>query len=202
MQQLNANSFNINNSGGATELQAVIRGMCGNINTGELVQVVEVNASGVAPVGFVTVQPLVYKIDGDNTTVERGIVYNVPYFRLQGGTNAIICDPSVGDIGFCGICSRDISLIKRIREMGAPASRRCSDIADAVFFGGWSNKTPTQYIQFTESGISIKSTGDVNINGLTIGSDGTLTLKDGSIVDAHVHGGVQGGNSNTLPLGG
>lgn len=186
MQQ-SANNFNINNLGGAAELQAVIRSMLSSVNTGELVEVVGVSAVGVAPVGFVSVRPLVYKVDGDNNNVERGIVHNVPYFRLQGGTNAIICDPAIGDIGFCGVCSRDISLVKRIRAAAAPNMRRVSDISDAVFMGGWSSKTPTQYIQFVGNGINIKSTGNVNINGLTIRPDGTLVLANGVVVDTHIH---------------
>lgn len=46
------------------------------------------------------------------------------------------------------------------------------------------------------------SGGTVNINGLKIAPDGTLTLADGSVVDKHTHGGVESGGSSTAPLGG
>ena len=75
-----------------------------------------------------------------------GEIHNVPYFRLQGGTNAVIIDPEVGDIGFCGFCSRDTSIVKRIRAMAPQSVYRTSDISDAFFFGGWSSKAPEQYI--------------------------------------------------------
>ena len=52
---------------------------------------------------------------------------------LQGGANGIVIDPQVGDIGYCGFCSRDISLVKRIRDMAAMNVYRVSDISDAVF---------------------------------------------------------------------
>lgn len=202
MQQSNASGFNINNFGGGAEFKNIVQNLMSLINTGELVEVTGVSVSGVAPVGFVSVRPLTLRTDADNNNIEQSEIHGVPYFRLQGGTNAIICDPAVGDIGFCGFCSRDISLVKRIRAMAATNVYRVSDISDAVFFGGWSAKTPTQYIMFKGSGIDIKSIGDVNINGLVIKPDGTLVTKDGDIVDKHDHGGVQSGGSNTLPLGG
>ena len=202
MQQSNANNFNINNLGGGAELQAVIRGMLGSVNTGELVEVVAVSAVGVAPVGFVSVRPLVYKVDGDNNNVERGIIHNVPYFRLQGGTNAVIIDPAIGDIGFCGVCSRDISLVKRIRAAAAPNMRRVSDISDAVFMGGWSSKTPTQYVWFNGDNIILKATGQVVIDAPNLQVNGTINATGdvtgaGISLSTHTHGGVQSGTSST-----
>ena len=43
--------------------------------------------------------------------------------------------------------------------------------------------TPTQYIHFKSSGIDIKTTGDLNINGLVIRPDGTLVFKNGVVAD-------------------
>lgn len=208
MQQNKANDFNINNLGGGTELLAIISGALSAISSGELVQVIEVNTSGLAPVGFVSVRPLVYKIDGDNQNVERAVIHNVPYFRLQGGTNAIVCDPQVGDIGFCGICSRDISLAKRVRSYAPPNMKRMCDISDAVFFGGWSAQAPQQYVYFDGSEIKIKAnakvtidapltatTGNLAVNG-TINSTGNIT-GNGISFNTHTHSGVQTGPSNT-----
>lgn len=202
MQQSNANNFNINNLGGAAELQAVIRSMLASINTGELVEVIGVSATGVAPVGFVSVRPLVYKVDGDNNNIERGVIHNVPYFRLQGGTNAVIIDPAIGDIGFCGVCSRDISLVKRVRSYAAPNMRRVSDISDAVFFGGWSAKAPTQYVHFSGGNIIIKAANQVVIDAPNLQVNGTINASGvitgaGISLSTHTHGGVQSGSSST-----
>jgi hypothetical protein len=202
MQQSNASNYNILNFGGVKEFQQNVLAVMGQFNTGELVRVTAVSGGGLDIVGFVSVEILTQRTDADNNNVDLGEIHNVPYFRITGGKNAVILDPQIGDIGFCGFCSRDISLVKRIRAMAAQNVSRYSDIADAFFFGGWSNQAPEQYIQFTNSGLNIKSVGDVNINGLTIKADGTLVLKDGSVVDGHSHGGVQSGNSNTSPLGG
>lgn len=202
MQQSNASQFNINKLGGGSEFKQIVMSLMSGMYTGELVEVVDVSTTGLNPVGFVSVKSLTLRINADNENMEDGIVHNVPYFRLQGGTNAIICDPEIGDIGFCGICSRDISQVKKIRSYSGVNSKRKFDISDAFFFGGWSSKTPEQYIMFTKDGIKMKSKGDIDINGLTIKSDGTLITKDGDVVDKHNHGGVQSGPSNTAPLGG
>ena len=208
MAQSNVNNFNINNLGGASEFQAVVTALMARINTGELVEVVAVDAVGLAPVGFVSVKPLVYKVDGDNNNVERGIVHNVPYFRLQGGANAIIIDPKVGDIGFCGVCSRDISLVKRVKSYAIPNSRRVSDISDAIYIGGVLNGTPTQYVWFKDNEVVIKSSSKVTIDAPTTSCTGSLTVggtitAQGNVTGAgislntHKHGGVQSGNSTT-----
>lgn len=197
MQQSNASSFNINQLGGATEFQAQVRAMLSRINTGELVEVTAVEATGVDPVGFVSVKFLTLRTNADNDNIEMGEVHNVPYFRITGGKNGIICDPQVGDIGYCGFCSRDISIVKRTRKQAATNVNRVSDVSDAFFFGGWSNYTLNQYVQFLENGINIKSTGDVNINGLTITAEGKLILTNGVVVDSHIHsqGNDSAGNS-------
>ena len=121
------------------------------------------NDGGVAPVGFVTLQPLVNQLDGYSNATPHGLIYNVPYFRLQGGANAIILDPQVGDIGFAGFADRDISSVKANKAQANPGSKRMFSMADAVYFGGILNGTPTQYVQFSSAGISIVTPGDVHI---------------------------------------
>src|SRR5262249_55548756 len=91
----------------------VIRSLLAKLQTVTLVKVIAVsNAGGVAPVGTVDVQPLVNQMTGDRTAVPHGTIYGVPYFRLQGGADAVILDPHVGDIGMCAFASRDISAVK------------------------------------------------------------------------------------------
>ena len=65
------------------------------INTMALVVVKAVNATGVNPVGYVSVQPLVNQIDGAGIGYEHGVLTNIPFMRLQGGSNAVIIDPKV-----------------------------------------------------------------------------------------------------------
>jgi hypothetical protein len=61
---------------------------------------------------------------GKREAVEHGVIYSIPYFRLQGGVNAIIIDPEPGDIGMCGFCSRDISVVKNTKKIANPGSYR------------------------------------------------------------------------------
>ena len=189
---------------GAAQDMYIINNLIANIHTMMPVKILSVTvpADSLAPIGRCEVLPLVQQIDGSNNVYPMGKIINVPYLRVQGGSNAIVIDPQVGDVGLCGFCERDISIVKRTGELSAPDTRRKYDINSAVYMFTMMSGTPTQYIHFKTSGIDIKTTGDLNINGLIIKADGTLITKDGDTVDKHSHGGVQSGGSNTSPLGG
>lgn len=189
---------------GAAQDMYIINNLIANIHTMMPVKILSVTVppDSLAPIGRCEVLPLVQQIDGSNNVYPMGKIVNVPYLRVQGGSNAIVIDPQVGDVGLCGFCERDISIVKRTGELSAPDTRRKYDINSAVYMFTMMSGTPTQYIHFKSSGIDIKTTGDLNINGLIIKADGTLITKDGDTVDKHSHGGVQSGGSNTSPLGG
>lgn len=140
------------------------------------------NNGGLSPVGFVDVTPLVNQIDGEGNPMPHETIYNVPYMRLQGGTNAIICDPAIGDIGLCGFASRDISKVKATKKKANPGSRRQFSYSDGLYIGGMLNGTPSQWIQFNSSGIKIHSPAavildapDVQIQAQTVEINGTTS---------------------------
>lgn len=164
----------------------------------ELVQVTAIR--GAAPNLVVDVIPLVTRTDPSGATIQNSEIFNVPVFRLQRGSSAVIMNPVVGDIGMIAICDRDNSIARVNRKQSVPGSKRTHSKSDALYLGGFLNAQPAEYVEFTSSGINIKSPGIVNINGLKILADGRLQLVDGSIVDAHKHGGVSPGGSNTAPL--
>lgn len=145
------------------ELRFAIQQEMLKLNTSLPVRVVSVQSGGVAPVGFVSIQILVDQVTGNDMTIPHGEITNVPYLRLQGGANAVIIDPQVGDIGMACFASRDISAVKNARQSAPPGSRRAYDFSDAMYIGGLLNGTPTQYIQFTEGGILVHSAGQVSI---------------------------------------
>lgn len=184
---------------GAAQDKYIIESLISNIHTMIPVKIlsVAVPADTLAPIGRCEVQPLVQQIDGSNNTYDLGKIINVPYLRVQGGSNAIVIDPQVGDVGLCGFCERDISIVKRTGELSAPDNRRRYDINSAVYMFTMMSGIPTQYIHFLENGINIKTTGDLNINGLIIKADGTLITKDGVIVDTHSHAQANDGAGNT-----
>ncbi len=146
-------------------LQFLISQALNRVSTATLVKVVSVtNSGGLSPVGFVDVQPLVNQLDGAGNAVPHGVLHRLPYFRLQGGADAVILDPKVGDIGMAAFASRDISLVKTSKAQNNPGSWRSHDMADGMYFGGLLNGTPVQYVQFTAGGINVVSPSKVTVS--------------------------------------
>lgn len=122
------------------------------------------NSGGLSPVGYVDVTPLVNQLDGQGNPTPHVTIYNLPYFRLQGGANGVIIDPQKGDIGVAVFASRDISQVKATRKQGNPGSHRQYSFADGMYLGGMLNGTPTQYVQFSAAGICIHSPTQVKLD--------------------------------------
>ena len=194
--------------------QFLIKSMLGKVRTGTLVKVMTVtNAGDLSPVGFVDILPLVNQIDGAGNTIPHTTIHHCPYFRLQGGTNAVIIDPEFGDIGWAMVADRDISSATANKDQSNPGSRRMFDFSDAVYIGGMLNGNPSQYVQFNASGITITSPNAVTINAnsvvikaasIALQNAGTAlkTLLNSSLLtwlNSHVHGNGNGGANTTAP---
>lgn len=190
------------------------------MQTVTLVRVVAVTNDGdISPVGTVDVLPLVNQMTGNRVAVPHGVLYRVPYFRLQGGANAVIIDPQVGDIGMCAFASRDISAVKAGKAAAPPGSFRLFDWADGLYLGGFLNGTPTQYVVFATGGITLHSPTKITLNApevdivasskvqvtsphITQSGDIVATgdvTGQGTSLHTHVHSGVQSGGSNSGP---
>lgn len=151
-------------SGEYNSLLFVIRQVLSKVNVAALCKVLVVHGGGLGPVGFVDLQPLVNQVDGYGNAIPQGVLHNIPYMRMQGGVNAIILDPQVDDIGVAVFADRDISSVKATGAQASPGSRRRFDVADGMYFGGVLNGTPTQYINFTETGIEITTDKKITVN--------------------------------------
>jgi GpV Apex motif len=203
---------------GATEIQALrflILQRLLKVQTITVVRVVAVNPGAVGPVGTVDVLPLVGQIDGAGNVIPHQTIFTRPYVRLQGGVNAVILDPVVGDLGVCLFCSRDISAVITAKAPSPPSSRRLFDYADGIYLGGVLNGTPSNYVQFASDGtikvvstvaidlqapaVNITTTGNTNINGAIISPAGEVTDALGKVLGTHLHSGVQSGGGNTGP---
>lgn len=150
-------------------LMFLINQALARLSTATLVRVVSVtNSGGLSPVGFVDVQPLVNQLDGAGNAVPHAVLHQLPYFRLQGGTDAVILDPKVGDIGMAAFGSRDLSAVKASKQQANPGSWRTHDMADGLYFGGLLNGTPVQYVQFTAGGINLVSPSKVTVQAPNI----------------------------------
>lgn len=151
----------------------VVQMMLANVQTSTLVKVLScTNDGGVSPVGTVSVQPLVNQMTGSRTAVAHGSISNAVYCRLSGagGKQAVIIDPTPGQIGLMSFCSRDISAVVKAMAAANPGSFRWFDWADGVLTMTLPlGATPTEYIQFTQD-------GDGNPNGINVVSPVKITL--------------------------
>lgn len=158
------------------------RMLIGQIATATLAQVVAVtNAGELAAEGFVDVHPLVRQVDGVGNAVPHGTVFRLPYSRVHGGTNAIILDPQIGDIGVVLFADHDISTVKATKAEGNPGSWRRFDMADGIYLFSvlGAGALPVQYVRFHPDGIEVVTPGNllVTVAGTTtINSTGDVAV--------------------------
>jgi len=158
-------------------MEFLVNSIINKLATTMLVKVIAVSNNGeVSPVGTVDVQPAVHQTDGIGQTTEHGIINGLPYFRLQGGTTAVILDPKIGDIGVAVFCSRDISAVKATKDVGGPGSRRKYDWADGVYIGLCLGDAPTQYVRFHDDEIEIKCNTKVTVTSPIVSLSGALQV--------------------------
>lgn len=103
---------------GQSEFNALsfhMQAMINRISTAEPVRVVSAQPGGAGPAGVVSVQPLVNLVDGEGNGHAQGTLFNLPYARVQGGENAVICDPKPGDVGLAVYAMRDTEAVKQGR---------------------------------------------------------------------------------------
>lgn len=193
-------------SGGPLEMEFILERLIGRAYTITLVKVHEVQPGGTGPVGFLSATDLIQQMDGNNQGIPNEPMENLPYFRLQGGTNAIIMDPKSGDIGLAAFARRDISELKQNKTEGPPPSLRTHDVSDGLYLGGLLNGAPSQWIQFLDSGIHIKATDTVTIdaprlkvNGEVEDSVGTMQLMRDQY-NAHLGHAPSGGSAPSVPM--
>lgn len=147
-------------------------------------------------IGFVDVQPLVNQADGWSIGVPHGVVHQLSYYRSQGGGNAFICDPVVGDTGKMVVADRDTSIVKATGAQGNPGSQRRNSLSDGTYIGNTQGGIPTQYFTWLSQGFRVvdafgntitgTSTGVV-INGVRISQAGEIYNPADTAFGTHVH---------------
>jgi hypothetical protein len=161
-------------------LDFVIARATEKMQTVSLVQVKAVNTGALT----VDVQVLANIVTGSNQSIPHAIISARPYYRAQGGGNAIILDPVVGDIGVMVFASRDSSAVIAAKGLANPGSQRRFSWSDGVYFGGILNSAPTQYLQFLGGSIQaqtpmFQTSGNVSVG---TGATGTFTTPTGNVV--------------------
>lgn len=180
----------------ANALAFIVQSILNSSATCTVVQVVAcTTAGGVNAPGYVDAIPLVAQVDGAGNTTPHGVVHNLPFFRVQGGTNAVILDPQPGDLGIAVICHSDISSVKATGKAAPPGSRRRFDLSDGIYLGGILTRTPAQYVQFNAAGMTLVSPALVTIDAPQIVSNApaTFTINSPQIV---LNGFVTQGNGS------
>lgn len=154
-----------------------------------LVKVLSVTEGGIGSPPIVSVQNCVNQVDGFGNQTPRGEIYNIPCFRLQGGTSAVIVDPVVGDTGHAIICDRDISTVKATRAISGPGSARQHDWSDGCYFGSFLGATPTQYVHLSAAGIEMVSPTKISmgVDGMGVVITAAGTVIDGKPFLPHEH---------------
>lgn len=138
-------------------LMYVIRQALSGAHHCALVKVVAVDGDSV------DVQPMVNMVDGQGNAIPHGVVNGLRFIRTQGGGNAVIIDPKIGDIGLAIVADADTSSVIAAGDVANPGSMRRNDLADGFYIGGVLNGDATQYISFTDAGIKIYSPTLVHI---------------------------------------
>jgi len=142
-----------------------VMGILAGNNFNVPVKIIAVSSAGeLAMAGRVDVQPMINQITGDGVAIPHGVIHGIPYFRMQGGTDAIILDPKVGDYGIMMCADKDISSLKANRSVSNPGSARVHDLSDGIYFGGLLNGVPTQFMRFYNGGIEIRSPDRITQN--------------------------------------
>lgn len=165
-------------------LAFVVAQLLAKVQTVTLVKVLSCTNDGeLSPVGRVSVQPLVFQVSGNGTITPHGEIADLPYMRLQGGSDAVIIDPKPGDMGIALFCSRDIANVKAdpvaaLAAGGAtPGSFGTFDWADGLYVGGVLNGNPVQYIRFSSAGIEIVSPTKITLRAPTVEVDASALFK-------------------------
>ena len=188
-----------------------IRQTLAQVDTAKVVKIIAVHPGSGSPpgAGTVDVQPLVNQIDGNGFSVPHGVIYGLPYARMQAGGFAVVADPAVGDKGVVVCADRDISSVTaNSGTVSNPGSRRKHNIADGVYFGagGVYGTSPTSYIQVNSDGtlkiadsqgnVILTSASGITFTpaGGTMTVVGTIAVTGGVVVSGAVIAGFGGGD--------
>ena len=172
-------------------MEQMIKGM---VNTAIPVRVDSCTKPGVGgAAGYVSATPLVQQRGADGKSLQPVSLPQLPFFRLQCGTAAVVLDPQPGDVGLAVFSQQDASNIEAGKTDPVQAgSFRCFDMSDGFYIGGFYGQTPTTYVHLDpERGEAyIKAPTKITIDAPQIELRGALTM-----------GGASGG-ADTITLDG
>jgi len=158
-------------------MEQMIKGM---VNTAIPVRVDSCTKPGVGgAAGYVSATPLVQQRGADGKSLMPVSLPQLPFFRLQCGTAAVVLDPQPGDVGLAIFSQQDASNLEAGKTDPVQAgSFRCFDMSDGFYVGGFYGQTPTTYVWLDpEKGeASIKAPTKISLEAPTIELKGSLVM--------------------------
>lgn len=203
-KELSANYDNFASSNPLNSMEFFIRSLISQVVSTSLpVVVAAVERKGEdAGAGYVTVKPLLQPRNNSGDGLEVTTIPKLPYFRLQHGKAAIICDPKVGDIGLAVVAKHDISNINGSTTPKVPATYRKFDPSDSFYIGGFWGKAPEVFIHLEDEGtIKIKAPTKITIESpeCEVNASTSFTVNSAQInLNGPISGGGSGGADATF----
>lgn len=154
------------NASGVNTLDFFVKDLISRVVSTSLpVVVTAVERTGTgAGAGYVRVRPLLQQRNNEQQGINGVDIPRIPYFRLQHGSCAVVCDPKVGDIGLAVVAKQDISNINGNNTPKVPASFRLFDESDSFYIGGFWGQAPSVFIHMEDEGtINITAPQEVKI---------------------------------------
>lgn len=173
-------------------MEQMIKGM---VNTAIPVRVDSCTKPGVGgAAGYVSATPLVMQRGADGKSLAPVSMPQLPYYRVQAGTAAVVLDPQPGDIGLAVFSQQDASNVKEgTSEPVQAGSFRCFDMSDGFYCCSvLGSGAPETYVHLNpEKGeVTVKAPTKITIESPKIELKGALTM-----------GGASGG-ADTITLDG
>lgn len=203
-KELSANYDNFASSNPLNSMEFFIRSLISQVVSTSLpVVVTAVERKGEeAGAGYVTVKPLLQPRNNSGDGLEVTTIPKLPYFRLQHGKAAIICDPKVGDIGLAVVAKQDISNINGSTTPKVPATYRKFDPSDSFYIGGFWGKAPEVFIHLEDEGtITIKAPTKISMEApeCEVNASTSFTVNSSQInLNGPISGGGSGGADATF----
>lgn len=203
-KELSANYDNFASSNPLNSMEFFIRSLISQVVSTSLpVVVTAVERKGEeAGAGYVTDKPLLQPRNNSGDGLEVTTIPKLPYFRLQHGKAAIICDPKVGDIGLAVVAKQDISNINGSTTPKVPATYRKFDPSDSFYIGGFWGKAPEVFIHLEDEGtIKIKAPTKISMEApeCEVNASTSFTVNSSQInLNGPISGGGSGGADATF----
>ena len=145
-------------------------------------------------------------VNADDTQSDYPPLVDCPCLFTRGGGFHLVHPYKAGDKGIVLFSYRCFDGWFQAGQVAPPMDFRVHSMSDAYFIGGADCLDDVSPIignamfigkDDNSAGVTIKASGDIDLNGVNISPSGIITLPDGTILNSHVHGNVQSGNSTT-----